>query len=391
MKKARKIKRYRTLYRSSRRRSSAKVWKIVGFVALVAVIIFIGYSVAGPFIDLVQGRTKPSSPESSQSEESSEPEESSPDEPGEETPTADGTLQAVTLPLEAAADPQALSAFLAQAKAEKATAVVLELKDTTGKLHYQSAVEQAQQYGAVAEDAFELEPVAAAIAASGMTPVAKMSAFMDRIAPDTSRNNGYMYKNTTSAWWDNAMEKGGKPWLNPYKSAACDYLLALQSEVIEKGCTVVLWEKIEFPEVLSMASANVGNEFPGLSRQEILNRFIGLCEDAAEAQGAEVFVSYPLSSAFGVYEDWYGGATTGFEAKNLAPVLDLSSFGSGFAVDGTAVDWSSTETAVRQLMSGYLGMVGSSKRVVPVVTDPSVSEAAKTALGAVGLQEVLLP
>ena len=142
---------------------------------------------------------------------------------------------------------------------------------------------------------------------AALTPVAKLSAFMDKTAPNAARDNGYLYENTNSAWWDNAVDAGGKPWLNPYKTAACDYLIAIQNELIDAGFETILWHKVEFPEVRQLSSRTMGPEAEGVSQQQALSNFISRCETEAETKGATVYISYPVSASFGVNESWFGG------------------------------------------------------------------------------------
>lgn len=387
MKKSRKIKRYNHIYR---RRNSGwrKVLKIVLFVVIVAAVIFVGYSVAGPFMDFIGGKMEPSEssvPESSSSESLSESPSSSTSEP----PVADTALKAVNLPVDTARDPAALSAFLDQAKADGANAVVLELKDTAGKLLYASAVPQAAEYGAVSENALDLNTVAAAINQSGLKPVAKLSAFMDKTAPNVARNNGYLYEGSGSAWWDNAVNSGGKPWLNPYKAAACDYLIAIQNELVASGFKTVIWHKVEFPEVRRFDSANMGPEANGVTQQQALSNFIARAESEAQTNGATVYISYPVSASFGVNQSWFGGDPASLGAKNVAPVIDLGSL-SGVTVGETPLNTDDPQAAATQVLTAFKAKVGEAK-VLPVLPDAAAADAVKAAAGALAIEGYVNP
>ena len=64
MRKPRKIKRYNKIYRSGYgTRKKVLRWSI--FVVIILAVVFVGYSVAGPFMDFVNGRIEPSSSDSS--------------------------------------------------------------------------------------------------------------------------------------------------------------------------------------------------------------------------------------------------------------------------------------------------------------------------------------
>jgi hypothetical protein len=388
--KPRKIKRYHKIYRG-RGRTRMKILKIAGFVVVIAAVVFVGYSVAGPFLDFINGRIEPTPPSNDSSsivslDSSSSLEDSSGGDQVEEQ-----TLQAVNLPVETAKNPSALSSFLSSANAKGANAVVLELKDTAGTLWYRSTVAQAEEYGAVSDGAVEIDQIVETIKEAGLKPIAKLNAFMDKTAPSAARNNGYLYENSNSAWWDNAVNNGGKPWLNPYKKAACDYLIALQNELVSKGFDTIIWHKVEFPEVRTLSSANMGPEAEGVTQQQALNNFIARCETEAAKKDATVFISYPVSAAFGLNESWFGGNPSGLIAKNVAPELDFATFGGNLTIGETAVDFSDTQKAVSQIMGAYRSKVTKAARVLPVLTDASMAEAAAKALDALKIGEYVTP
>lgn len=387
MKKPRKIKRYRRIY--SRRRSSGRTALKIGvFVVAIAAVGFIGYSVAGPFMDFINGKIEPSVP-SSDSLDSTQPDSSDSSLDSSEPQVEDTALKAVTLSFETAQDPAALSAFLDQAKQGGATAVVIELKGTTGRLLYASTLQQAAEYGAVVEGALDLNTLVSAIETSGLKPVAKLSAFMDRTAPSVARNNGYMYENTNSAWWDNAVDNGGKPWLNPYKVAACDYLVAVQNEVIASGFETVIWHKVEFPEVRTFSSANMGAEAEGVSQQQALSNFIARCESEAEAAGGVVYISYPVSASFGRNASWFGGDPAALGAKHVAPLLDFSSL-SGLTVGETALDTADIQQAAKQVLTVFQPKVGEAE-LLPMVEDAAQADAVQAALTELELEGYVIP
>lgn len=254
IKKPRKIKRYTRIYRTRKQVRRASALKIAVLVLVLAALVFVGYSVAGPVMDFFSGNMKPSI-SSDSSSESASGSSSSESSGSSSEPQAEKALVAVTVPAATLRDTAAFESFLQQAKQQGATAVVMELKNEDGVLQYRSAVPEAVSYGAVAADAVELAPLLEIAQQQELTVIAKLNAFKDKTAPNASRNNGYLYEGSASAWWDNTPENGGKPWLNPYKQAACDYLIALQNELAEAGVTQLLWDKVEFPEVSRLSSA----------------------------------------------------------------------------------------------------------------------------------------
>ena len=212
---------------------------------------------------------------------------------------------------------------------------------------------------------------------------------MDRTAPSVTRNNGYMYENTNSAWWDNAVDNGGKPWLNPYKVAACDYLVAVQNEVIASGFETVIWHKVEFPEVRTFSSANMGAEAEGVSQQQALSNFIARCESEAEAAGGVVYISYPVSASFGRNASWFGGDPAALGATHVAPLLDFSSL-SGLTVGETALDTADIQQAAKQVLTVFQPKVGEAE-LLPMVEDAAQADAVQAALTELELEGYVIP
>ena len=77
--------------------------------------------------------------------------------------------------------------------------------------------------------------------------------------------------------------------------------------------------------------------------------------------------------------------------KNVAPELDLATFGGNLTIEETAVDFSDTQKAVGQIMGAYHSKAAGAERVLPVVTDASMAEATEKALDTLKLEEYVAP
>lgn len=386
MKKPRKIKRYTRIYRTRKQVRRASVMKIVILVVVLAALVFVGYSVAGPVMDFFSGNIKPTLPSDSSSESSSD--SSLPSSESSE-PVVQDSMVAVTVPSETLRDTAAFESFLSQAKQQGANAVVVELKNQDGILQYRSAVPEAATYGAVASDAVELAPLLEKAESQQMTVIAKLSAFKDKTAPNASRNNGYLYEGSTSAWWDNTPENGGKPWLNPYKTAACDYLIAIQNELAEAGVTHILWDKVEFPEVSRLSSADFGPEADGISQQQALENFVQRSNSEGAQKGVTVWVSYPASAAFGFNASWFGNSNPAqwSSVLHVAPVLDFSSFGATAEIGGTQINMSDRAAATTAIVAQLQTMIGADKEMIPVIADAADLSVVTQALETMGISQ----
>lgn len=389
MKKPRKIKRYTRIYRTRKQVRRASALKIVILVLVLAALVFVGYSVAGPVMDFFSGNMKPSVSSESLDDSASDLLSSSESSSSSSEPDAEKTLVAVTVPSATLRDTAAFEGFLQQAKQQGATAVLIELKNEDGILQYRSSVPQAATYGAVAADAVDLAPLMQIAQQQDIAVIAKLNAFKDKTAPNASRDNGYLYEGSTSAWWDNTPENGGKPWLNPYKQAACDYLIALQNELADAGITQLVWDKVEFPEVSRLSSADFGPEAEGVSQQQALENFVQRSSSEAAQRGMKVWVSYPASAAFGVNAGWFGDSNPAQwgSVQNAAPVLDFSSFGAAAEIGGVQVDMSDRAAATTAIVTQLQTMIGAGKELAPVIVDETDLAAVSQALEAMGISQ----
>lgn len=383
----RKIKRYSRIYHSRREIRRRTVFKYCGFAVILAALIFVGYSVAGPVVDFFSGNIEPSS-ESSSSSESSLPSSSSSDSSSEESIDGLESMAAITVPHATLQDAAALDAYLKEMKQQGVNTVVLELKNEDGHLLYQSSLEQATQFNAVSADAVDLKAVLRTVDSNDMRCIAQLSAFKDRVAPTADKTMGYLYAGTTGAWWDNSQENGGKPWLNPYRAASVDYLLAIQEELGNLGVDYVMWTKVSYPEVATLSSVDFNSDIGEATQQEALDQFVQKATAQGAADGQVVMISYPVSAAFGVNESWYGGNPTGLKnVKYAAPVLNLTSFNASVPVGGEPVDLSDTTAATTAILTEYKKLVKSGVTVLPVIPAGVDASAVVTALGPLNIDQ----
>ena len=94
-----------------------------------------------------------------------------------------------------------------QAKQNGYTAVLAELKDEEGIVYFRSDAVSAACSRAIAQNAVPAEELAKKIKDADMTPIAAVNTFKDKTAPDKTKKNTFMIKNSTSTWWDNSAEK----------------------------------------------------------------------------------------------------------------------------------------------------------------------------------------
>ncbi len=248
--KGRKIYRYKTRFERLRGffRSTGAV---VGTVAGVAAIVFVGYSAGGPVIEFLEDQgiiTATTAP-------ASEPDETlvtaSDEAETRETETTQPVQEAFAmsgyyLDAQALSTQQTLRTALASVPMG-ITHVIVPLKTVGGNLHYATTIADASTSSTVVA-ATELGVIYDTISEQGYTPVAAINALEDSIYPKVYADAAYRIAGTQERWLDAAPENDGKPWLSPFSDLAIDYLSSLSAEAVQAGFTVILCEGLTFPQ-----------------------------------------------------------------------------------------------------------------------------------------------
>lgn len=262
-----------------------------------------------------------SAPESGSADPSSNP--STPDSPNSGDPVPappSGTLRAFYAPISLLKDRTSLDSKLDKAAAAGLNAVVFDLKDEEGNLHYTTATELGTRAGAAAPDALSLDELTALqthLREKGFTAVPRLYAFKDSVG---SRNlptaKVTLESNPGYTWYDGNPSDGGKPWLSPYAPDAHRYVGDLAKELKGAGFTALMLDGVQFPDQES--SAYYGNtELSSLSRSGVLQKFVS--DLRAELSGCTLIVSMPGLAAFGDQTAPFGGNPLTFGEAIAAP------------------------------------------------------------------------
>lgn len=198
-------------------------------------------------------------------------------------PDPEEGYRALYLEEEAMASFEALSRAVSDAKAAGYTAVVLPLKQSGGKLYYASALEEAQQCGAVVSEQ-TAQQIAAMITEQGMHPIARMVTIADSCYPLISLEAGYVIEETGQRWLDKAEADGGKPWMNPFAAVSRDYLSAIAKELADAGFEQVLCAQTAYPKFYASDLTYIGSSVSDRkSRIQGLTSVLNALGDASAA------------------------------------------------------------------------------------------------------------
>ena len=255
-----KVKRYRRSFYSR----GMRIRKIVGIVVLVAVVLAAAWFAAPHVLDwathtwytVVKDRDleaesasrAAASSQAAASAAASEAASSAASEPEEDVFDGKAIVSGRWAELDTSAitDDGTLRATAQQLKAQGVEYAVLTLKDAAGNIYYAS--QAAAAAGGIVAEPLDAGHIAAILREEKLIPVAQLAAFKDPISPRTDPSMAIHY-NGSALWLD--AQKNGNPWLNPYSTAAVEYVGDLVEEVQQLGFEQVVLTGVQFPNIIT--------------------------------------------------------------------------------------------------------------------------------------------
>jgi hypothetical protein len=289
----------RRVYRftsGEKKRRGKKIAKAVLAVFALAVLAFVGYSLAGPLFSYLGGLGAPADtqpwtpPETEITAPVTKIDGDSSETGGtmikpNETPEK---MIAITLPEDALLSKTALSDNLENALTTGFSAAVVPLKTKGGTLLYKSSAEMAVSAGIVTANLTAKE-IADTVKEAGMTPVASINLLEDN-TNFTGYRGVYKFASDNSRWLDNNVANGGKPWISPFDADAQEYLRFISDEVSKAGFEKIIFTGLVFPAFRNSDLNYIGDIVKDQNRSEVLIKLFETVAAAAETNGAEVFL-----------------------------------------------------------------------------------------------------
>lgn len=337
MAKFQKVKRYKKIYRSASGSRRATPLGIAGVLLGVVALAVLGWSLYDPIYNFLMGNIETAPPTSSASNPVSTPGDAPPpagDGEGE-TPTQPApeqrALQGVYMPVAILQNEPLRIAFLDGLAGTEINAVLFDLKDVGGNVTYQSTLPAAQQTGTVKAGNVPLATVLSELKARGLTPIGRIHAFKDPVAPYALKGSEVRYQSTEWTWLDNSREMGGKPWLNPFAQVAQDYILDLVEEAAAAGVTEIVLDSVHFPTGFSLDKANYGRTATPSERTAVLTQFVKTAQERAGGKGANLRLYLTVPAVLGTEGDRYGENPAAIPQGRVALGAMPSLFGNAFS------------------------------------------------------------
>lgn len=372
--------RYRRRYsRSAKvRRVKQSIAAACGFLLLIG----LGFFIASTFMDISKKPVPVTTLPTEQTVQSSEKATEAP-KPAKQSPVT----AAIYLPEKISRNPSQLNSFLDNAQKIGATAVVITVKREDGTLAYQSQTESAKRTASV-KDAVDIPAIIKTIQSKNIKVIAHIQCFRDPLASYRLSKQAYVhYKNTDTPWVDNAPDKGGKRWMNPYSEEAQNYLLEIISEVSAMGVDEIFLDSVQFPSGFGLSSATYpGESESGKSRNQILKIFISKASRSAGA--VPLCVNVTANSALNGDEKLYGGSLLDSKDALFSPDFRLSKLPSTVSVNGENA--SPKANPADFIAKASQQLKGSSAQLMPVLEpSPTLSEQVK-ALNSAGINSYIV-
>ena len=319
-----KIQNYDRIFDDSSRRRKKRARNTIIFIVVVLLLVFLGYSISGPLVNLLNGEKTQRPSDSSSNISSVQNVSSSITEQEKEPEIPSSQLSLAYLPLEIAKDNAKLMPYLENLKNLGYNSVVLELKDESGNVYFNSANELAISVQAINAAAISnISETVSTIKAVGLTPVANINAFKDTTA---TKNNDAKIKYSKQEGWSWFDAANGKPWLNPYSETAQNYIIALASELADLGFSDIMVSSIMFPNVTSFVSADFGPLEETVSHGDVLSQFTAKLKTALNEKNARFILEYDGAQAKNAANVIYGTLNPiSFSADMYAPSFVLAS------------------------------------------------------------------
>lgn len=204
------------------------------------------------------------------------------------------------LPENAALSEASLTAELAAAKRSGCEVVAVTLKNNDGNLLYKTTIAEVKDSAEVVMGTLTASRIATLISSEGFVPAARISTLMDKTAGGIVKGNYRIVEEQGGGTWhDNRPEKGGKPWLSPFKSESVNYIGNITSELSAAGFKKIYCANTRFPAFFNVDITSNLKDLPLTEPDKRLSALwsvVNSAKSGAEKNGAEMWIEMSASA-----------------------------------------------------------------------------------------------
>lgn len=296
-----KIKRSKINLYSKRKNKRKKVLTIVITVVAACALGVLGFGLGKPLVEFFNNRNNSSlTSESAWTPPSSEEVSSESEAPVSSEESSEAPIEPVRkmtdvyfLPEDAALSSASLNSALAAAKAAGAGTVAVTLKNETGNFLYKSEIKSLENNDVIT-GTLSAEQICKAISDAGFIPAAKISTLKDKLCGSRYvTDGGYRITGSGLTWHDNRVDKGGKPWLSPFRTQTLQFMGEITEELSAAGFKNIIAVNTMFPLFHRDDIVNYLSDLPlsdNKARLDALWDVLDSAKAGAEKNGAEIWI-----------------------------------------------------------------------------------------------------
>ncbi|HEX7117313.1 MAG TPA: putative glycoside hydrolase [Longimicrobiales bacterium] len=228
----------------------------------------------------------------------------------------------------AAGSSRKMANLIALADSTEVNAFVIDVKDATGYVSYETGVALARQIGADRNIRVrDIRGLLAELRAHGIYPIARIVAFKDPLL--ARRKPEWAIQADSGGIW---VDHHGELWVDSFNREIWDYVIALAREAVLLGFSEVQWDYVRFPDVPQRYMKTA--VFParaGRTKEDAIREFLHYSREQLSDLGvlvtADVFgLTVSAGSDMGIGQRWekMAGAT-----DVLLPMVYPSHFANG--------------------------------------------------------------
>lgn len=212
-----------------------------------------------------------------------------------------------------AADSESWNGLLDIADRTEVNAMVVDLKDSSGRVFYDTDVQLAHDIGAVHE-LFDVNEKLNDLKERDLYKIARIVVFEDPVLAAQRDDLAIRDATTGGPWvtWD------GLAWVNAHEREVWQYNIELAVEAANLGFNEIQLDYIRFPTDGLVDNADYGTEFGDETRSEAISEFLRQMRDALAPTGAYLAVDI---FGFTLWEESDGGI--GQQLEMIEPYVDV--------------------------------------------------------------------
>ncbi len=208
-----------------------------------------------------------------------------------------------------------MAQLLALADSTEINSFVIDVKDVTGYVSYETGIALARQIGADKQIRIRnVHSLLESLRARGIYPIARIVVFKDQLL--AKRRPDLAVQTADGSTW---IDHNGEVWIDAFNREVWDYAIALAREAVLLGFSEVQWDYVRFPDVPQryMESA----VFPareGRSKEDAIREFLEYSREQLSDLGvlvtADVFgLTVSVRNDMGIGQRW----------ENMVDVTDV--------------------------------------------------------------------